>query len=305
MQPPTRLGLRLPHTVPEYERFVSLCRRAEAVGWDSLWVSEHLAMPVEQAMDYPYTGDHVLKNSHLADWHEAISSLAITAAATQYISVGTCILILPLRHPLLVAKQVATIRALTGRSISLGLGVGWNEAEYAALSANFKSRGAYMDDAIDILHNAWTGQVGPFQGRTIEIPAPIASRPIVPGGVSLLAGGMGKAAIRRARDSCDGWLAIQPSDNIDIEVLRRSTAALRADHRSTPKRCVLRIRGGLPTDWEVVKDAVAIGFSELVLDIDWADPSSLERSLEEVRAELDLPEPSSPNSTHPNPDQAP
>ena len=176
---------------------VELCRRAEATGADSLWAVDHLYWP------------HPIG--------EAMTTLAVAAAATSRPLLGTCVLQLPLRRPDAVAKQAGFLQHLSGGRFVLGLGVGIHEGEYARAGVDFHRRGRTMDEGVARLRAAWDDPGG--GSDYVQAPAP----PAIP----LWFGGSSAAARRRAAAIGDGWvpLFLAPEDYVDaLAALRTETA---------------------------------------------------------------------------------
>jgi probable F420-dependent oxidoreductase len=146
----------LPDEPPPNVAFLQdFARRAEDLGFDSLWVVDHL-------FESP--------PSYRAVFMEPISSLALVTAATRRITLGTGILILPLRDPVVTAKAVATLDVASGGRIILGVGVGWDEREYRACQVPKATRGQRMDEMLAIMTGLWTEGIFSYQGRFFLIP---------------------------------------------------------------------------------------------------------------------------------------
>src|SRR5213082_1401885 len=132
-----RFGCHLPVYGPAATRetLVGFARRAEALGYDSLWASDHVVLPWRIASRYPYnaTGDFPL--SPATDFLEPLTALALVAGVTERAALGTTVLVLPHRHPLLAAKMLATLDHLAPGRVILGAGVGWMREEIEALRA--------------------------------------------------------------------------------------------------------------------------------------------------------------------------
>ena len=174
----------------------------EAIGYDQLEIFDHVAMghPIEGRPPQPYPANMPLL--------EALMTLAYAAAATSTIGLGTEVLVLPQRHPTLVAKQVSTLDTLSGGRVRLGIGVGWQESEYDALGMPFHQRGRMMDEAIAFLRAWWGDASVDFDGDFFQARA-MAMEPKPPQGASIpiWVGGASPAALRRAGTVADGWLA--------------------------------------------------------------------------------------------------
>jgi hypothetical protein len=154
-----RIGVGLPGFVPgpTPDQLVTFAREAEDLGFDSVWLPEHLLRP-------PSFHDH--------NWLEPLSTLAFIAGSSRRIRLGTAILVLPLRHPILLSKEIATIQHLTDGRLILGVGVGWSPNEFAAMDVAVDRRGVIADqrlDALSVLLNIKDAQTGrPESGPDIE-----------------------------------------------------------------------------------------------------------------------------------------
>ena len=127
---------------PSREAILEIAQEAEALGYDSVWASDHLLVPRER----PRYGRIF----------EALSALAYVGGATQKLQLGTSVLILPYRNAIIVAKQAATIDALTGGRLILGVGAGWIEGEFQNLGAGFRTRGRHLDEGLAVMQALWS-----------------------------------------------------------------------------------------------------------------------------------------------------
>ena len=139
---------------------------------------------------------------------EALMVLSYAAAVTSRIGLGTEVLVLPQRQPVLVAKQISTLDTLSGGRVRLGVGVGWQASEYDALEEAFSNRGARMDEAIDLIRAYWRDDRVDYQGTHYTTEA-MAMEPKSPQGAALpiWIGGTSERALRRVGEKGDGWLA--------------------------------------------------------------------------------------------------
>ena len=124
---------------------------AEAAGFDLLIIPDHVVMRTETKSWFPFTRDGIPVWDPRTPWHDAVVSLAICAAVTERIEIGTGVLVLPLREPVVLAKQLASIDVASGGRVFLGVGAGWFAEEYEALGVPFTTRGARMDEWITLL----------------------------------------------------------------------------------------------------------------------------------------------------------
>ena len=189
----------------EAEQLLDVARAAEAVGFDGAFVSDHVFFPGELVSRYPYAPDGVPYFDANTPWLESFSSMAAMAAVTTRLCFVTGVYILPLRHPLEVAKAAATVALLSDGRLALGVGTGWMREEFDALGREFAGRGRRMDEQIAVMRAVWHGGMVEHAGphyhlpRLQETPAPKAPIPSLGGGAS-------ERALRRAATLGDGWI---------------------------------------------------------------------------------------------------
>ena len=191
-----RVGIHLPHigrkAGPEAIRRAAV--QAEELDFADVWSSEHIIIP--RGAPYPPS----------AIFYDPVLTLTWAAAFTRKVGLGTSVLVLPMRHPLPLAKELATLQNLSEGRLTLGAGVGWIEAEFAALGAPFRERGRRMDESIAMMRAVWSEDPVTFPTRHIAaviedmrmLPQPVKPIPIWIGGSST-------AALARAERLGDGW----------------------------------------------------------------------------------------------------
>ena len=187
-----RFGFVLPNLispVSHAEGIKTSARLAEDVGFDSMWTTDHVLMPVE----FPQYGMGT----------EAIATLAYLAGITQRIELGISVLVLPMRNPVIVAKELASLAHLAGRPLTIGVGVGWSVDEYGFLNANFKKLGKLVDEYISILRTLWTQEHPAHDGTYHFSSVAFSPRLETPPGIWI--GGESDAAIHRAATIGDGY----------------------------------------------------------------------------------------------------
>ena len=184
-----------------------LARAIEEIGYDHLDVFDHVVMghPQPDRPPGPYTASMPIL--------EALMTLSFAAAVTSRVTLGTEVLVLPQRQPVLVAKQVSTLDTLSGGRVRLGIGVGWQESEYDALGVPFRERGRRMDEAIDLLRACWSDASVDAGGPHYPVVA-MAMEPKPPQGrrLALWIGGNSDAAYERVARVGDGWLGSRITD---------------------------------------------------------------------------------------------
>ena len=189
----------------DHQASMEICRRAEAAGFESLWGGEHVILPSKIESAYPYTEDGKIPAMPDTPIPDPLIWLAFAAAAAPTMRLGTCILIVPQRNPLILAKELATLDQLSGGKVELGLGVGWLEEEFDALGVPWARRGARNDEYIEAMRTLWSGPEVEFHGEFVDFPKVTCSpRPVQPT-IPILVGGDSDVAIRRAARLADGY----------------------------------------------------------------------------------------------------
>jgi len=201
---PTRGQMVTPDTLR------TLAQHAEELGYDSVWVSDHIAIPVEVVTPYPYTEGGKSPFDPGETYVEALATLNYLAGLTKKIKLGTHVIILPYRNPLVTAKQVASLDFLSQGRVIFGVGAGWMEEEFKALGYDYyKRRGAVTDEQIKIIRKVWTEETTSFEGEFYKFqPLSIRPVPVQRPHPPIWIGGHSLAAIRRAARLGDGWMPV-------------------------------------------------------------------------------------------------
>jgi probable F420-dependent oxidoreductase len=183
-------------------------RVAEESGLDSLWVMDHVVMPADPRSTNPRLSES--RGVREANWHpEALTTLSFLAGCTRRIRLAAGVLVVPMRNPVLLAKELATLALLSGGRLVAGIGVGWLREEFEALGASFVERGARTDEYVALMRHLWsTPGIVEFHGRYYSMP-PVHFEPRPPGGrIPVVVGGHSGASIRRAATLGDGWYCL-------------------------------------------------------------------------------------------------
>ena len=201
-----RFGLAFASSIAtEHDDALEICRRAEAAGFESLWGGEHVILPSTIESKYPYTADGKIPAEPDTSIPDPLIWLAFAAAAAPTMRLGTCILIVPQRNPLVLAKELATLDRLSGGRVELGLGVGWLREEFDALGVPWERRGKRNDEYIEAMRTLWAGPHAEFHGDFVDFdPVTCSPRPIQER-IPILVGGASEAAINRAVRLADGY----------------------------------------------------------------------------------------------------
>ena len=185
--------------------YAPLARAAEDAGYDSMVIPDSICYPEQSVSVYPFNPDGTREFLEDKPFLEPFSLIPALGAVTERLRFITFVLKLPVRHPVLVAKQVTSTAVLTGNRLVLGVGTSpWRE-DYDVMGVPWARRGLRMDEELAILQGLSAGGYFEFHGEVFDIPA-IKIAPVPTQPVPILIGGHGEAALRRAARSGDGWL---------------------------------------------------------------------------------------------------
>ncbi len=203
----------------------ALASIAEENGFESLWAVEHVVVPADYRSTYPYDPSGRMPGRKESPIPDPLIWLTWVAAASGTIRLGTGILILPQRNPVVLAKETATLDFLSGGRVILGIGVGWLQEEFTALGVPFPDRGARTDEYIEALRVLWRGGESSYQGRFVDFQRVQSyPKPAQPGGIPVAVGGHSEAAARRAGRLGDEFFPAVAS----IDALQRLIEVMRA-----------------------------------------------------------------------------
>jgi len=248
---PTTFGTSMPSRgdMASPANLRTLAQRAESLGFDSAWVSDHIILPRSVDSFYPYAENGVATFRPDEDYYEPLAALNFLSGCTQKIRLGTHVLILPYRNPVLTAKMISTLDVLSEGRFILGAGVGWMEEEFKALGLDtFAQRGAVTDEYIQLFKELWTKDNPEFQGEHYQLSeSGFQPKPVQKPHPPIWIGGHTNPAIRRAAKYGDGWMPIglRPPAILEPEELAEKITRLRR----------LTMEAGRP------EDAVSLCFS--------------------------------------------
>ena len=191
-----KVGIHLPQygRVAGPEAVTTAAGHAEALGFSDVWVSDHVVHPAAQDYPSPYLYDPLV-------------TLTWAAAATTGIGLGTSVLVVPMHEPVSLANQLASLDSMSGGRLRIAVGVGWSEAEYAALGADFKNRGRQLDEALEMFRVLWRDDPASFHGEFRSF-RDIRLLPKPAGPVPIWCGGSSDVAYRRAVRVAQGFQMI-------------------------------------------------------------------------------------------------
>ena len=254
----------------EASELVALAQAADEAGFESLWLGEHVVLPVNYGSEHPTAGAsaHQHHSGPIIDPStvllDPLIALGGAAAVTDHIALATGIYLLPLRHPLAVARMALTLQDMANGRFVLGVGSGWLGEEFTALGVPFDERGSRFDEAIDVLRAVWSGDVVSHAGKHFSFgPVQLCAKPVT---IPLVLGGNTDRALRRVAIKADAWFSSGTPDFDDALRLRdRVIAACGAAGRERPLPMHFRVPSPTAADLDRY---TAEGFEHLVV---WAD----------------------------------
>lgn len=240
-----------------------LGRAAEEAGFDSLWTVEHVVVPAGYESAYPYSrSGRMAGGVEDMDIPDPLVWLSYVAAVTETLLLGTGIVILPQRNPVILAKEAASVDVLSGGRMMLGIGAGWLAEEFAALGVPFEDRGARTDDYIRALRALWAGGTASYRGRFISFED-VYSRPLpVQKPIPIVVGGHSKRAARRAGELGDGFFPNGPSHEAVAELIGHARRCAEGAGRDPD---ALQITVGSKPDLETVERWADVGVDRVVI----------------------------------------
>jgi probable F420-dependent oxidoreductase len=274
--------------IEDVQALVALAVRAEALGFHSVWVHDHV-----------FNVGHVLDRIGDRPYYEPLALLSYVAARTSRVRLGTSVLVLPYHNPIRLAKTAATLDVLSGGRLILGVGVGAIESEMEAMGTPFKQRGTFTDEAIDVMRALWAQDLPRFDGRFSRFAGmPFSPKPVQKP-IPIVIGGVSRAAIRRAARTGDGWqpLGLSPEALASaMATLRDEASACGRDASAIPVSVAMTLGAGArgrhalgtaPAEVRERAQAFArIGVDTLTVSITTSDPRDALAALEMVGREV-------------------
>ena len=210
---------------PRLDDYVRVATKAEALGYNSVWLGDHVVIPEKIEAAYPYTPDGSPSFPRRLPLPDPFVVLATLGTYTQTVKLGTSVIVVPYRDPLPTAKAVATVDMATNGRFLFGVGVGWLAEEFAALGKKFSERGPRTREYVQAMKAVWQEEAASFAGKFFSFPALYARPlPIQKPHPPIIFGGESLPALKRVADLGDGW---QPGP-VPVATLRARISRLRA-----------------------------------------------------------------------------
>jgi len=311
-----RFGFALPGRGPlaRPEIVLKLAEKADALRYSHVFVTDHVVIPVTYHSTYPYA----LSGKPAGDWSqgylEPLALMSFLAGATSRVRLGTSVLVIPYRNPVVTAKMLATLDVMSGGRVVLGAGVGWLREEFEALqSPAFAERGRVTDEFLRLMRECWTREPAAWKGNHYHMaPVSVMPKPLQ-GSIPIWTGGHTDAALRRTGELADGWHPIghRPPANLHPAEYADKVAVIHGWARKSgrdPKDITLSLRtpldlvskragsagagrvpfhGNAAEVLQDVKDYQAVGVTDFIFDLAPQDLRGqlgmMERFAEDVR----------------------
>jgi probable F420-dependent oxidoreductase len=280
-----KFGLMFVNSGPfsNHDMLAHLARTAAQCGFESLWTVEHVVIPKDYQSPYPYSKSGKIPGGEDVPIPDPLLPLSFAAAVTTKIRLATGVVILPQRHPLYLAKEIATLDLLSGGRVILGIGSGWLKEEFDALGLDFHSRGARTDEAIQAMRACWHENASSFHGKHFNF-GPLMSYPKpAKNSVPIHIGGHSPAAAKRAGRLGDGFfpaLGEIPKLQELFGIVRETAQAAGRDPSTIELSCMARAAV------DSVKSMQDIGISRVVVAPPAFDKDGLSRGLEKIGNEV-------------------
>ena len=265
------------------ELFAELARDCDALGFESIWTVEHVVIP-QPHMPYPGSKDGQMPGGDDVPIPDPLIPLAYAAAITSRLKLSTGVIILPQRHPLYLAKQLATLDLLSNGRMMVGIGSGWMKEEFDSLQIPFNARGARTDESIQAMRALWNDPVASFHGKHFHFhDVKSYPKPVQKDGIPIHVGGHSVAAARRAGRYGDGFFPTLTSP----EKLSELFAVVREEAKKAgrnPDRIEFSAMAAPKADSvQALRD---IGVSRIILAPPSSDPVRLRAGLEKIAVDL-------------------
>ena len=239
-----------------------MAKKAEDLGFESIWYAEHAAVPVHSDSPFPATGGEIpWTYSHFPDPYIA---LARASGATRKIMLGTGITLVPERNPLLLAKEIASLDRFSGGRFLFGIGTGWLKEETEMMGGDFEHRWTQTREAIEVMKELWTKDEAEYHGRYFDFPLVKSyPKPLQKPYPPIILGGMAKNVLRRVIAHADGWLPnrVTPAD---VEESRKKLDAMATEAGRDPKSITISVYGQLP-EHDIVHSLLNAGADRVVV----------------------------------------
>jgi probable F420-dependent oxidoreductase len=265
------------------ELFGQLAHDCEQLGFESLWTVEHVVIP-QPHMPYPGSKDGRMPGGDDVPIPDPLIPLAYAAAMTTKLKLSTGVIILPQRHPLYLAKQLATLDLLSKGRMMVGIGSGWMKEEFDSVDVGFSVRGARTDESIEAMRAIWRDDVATYHGKHFHFHDVKSSpKPVQKDGIPIHVGGHSPAAARRAGKYGDGFFPTVT----DPAKLKEMFAQVRAEAQKAGRNPdAIEFTAMAAPKADSIRALAAVGVSRVVFGPPSSDPAKLRAGLENAANEV-------------------
>ena len=263
--------------------FAGLARDCETFGFESIWTVEHVVIP-QPHMPYPGSKDGQMPGGDEVPIPDPLIPLAYAAAITTRLKLSTGVIILPQRHPLYLAKQLATLDLLSNGRMMVGIGSGWMKEEFDSLQIPFNARGARTDESIQAMRALWTEPIATFHGKHFHFHnVKSYPKPLQRSGIPIHIGGHSSAAARRAGRFGDGFFPTLTSPEKLSEVFELTREEAKKAGRDPGAIEFSAMAAPKPDSVKALRD---IGVTRVIMAPPSSDPAKLRAGLEKIASDL-------------------
>ena len=260
-----------------------MAKKAEDLGFESIWYAEHPVLPVQSASQFPSGGPIPESYAHFTDPYIALSR---ASGVTTNIKLGTGITLVPERNPLLLAKEIATLDRFSGGRFLFGIGAGWNREETELMGGDFDHRWTQVRESVDVMKELWTKDEAEFHGKYYDFPPVKCNpQPLQSPHPPIILGGASRNVLRRIATWADGWLPLRISPE-ELETSRKILDALAGEIGRDPSEITITAYGQNP-DRTLIRSLFDAGADRVVVRPEHVDTESeMGQQLENIANEV-------------------
>ncbi len=281
-----RTGLFTPFTNPfaTLPLIRAVAEQADARGFHSMWLAEHVVLFDKPDSSYPYSPDGKLNLGSDTGILEPFTTMGFLAACTSRIRLGTGICLLPQRNPVYTAKEVSNLDYLSNGRIDLGIGIGWLREEFEALGVDWARRGARTDEYVQILKTLWCDKVSKFDGEFHTLPpCTMFPKPVHQPHPPIYVGGESDAALGRVARLGQGWHGFNHTPQTAAERIGKLRGLLSGHGRPVKDVDItVAIPAGMPLTIEDVKRYCEAGVDQLTIPIFPRNPDAARMVIDDL-----------------------
>ena len=260
-----------------------MAKKAEDLGFESIWYAEHPVLPVQSASQFPSGGPIPESYAHFTDPYIALSR---ASGVTTNIKLGTGITLVPERNPILLAKEIATLARFSGGRFLFGIGAGWNREETELMGGDFDHRWTQVRESVDVMKELWTKDEAEFHGKYYDFPPVKCNpKPLQSPHPPIILGGASRNVLRRIATWADGWLPLRISPE-ELETSRKILDALAGEIGRDPSEITITAYGQNP-DRTLIRSLFDAGADRVVVRPEHVDTESeMGQQLENIANEV-------------------